>query len=373
VASAATTLAYRDDPVQAVRRFNRFYTRQIGVLQEHLLRSRFSLTEVRVLYELAHRDRLTAVELRRELGLDRGYLSRMLRNFEQRRWIKTQPSHADQRRIFLSLTKSGQRVFASLDRRSSKEVATLLARLRAPEQSQLIGAMREIESVLGRSEQQTSHPFDRARKHVTKNASVDTTGRLSAETPTYILRAHQPGDMGWVVQRHGELYWKEYGYDERFEALVAEIVGEFIRNFDARHERCWIAEKEGARLGTIFLVKKSESAAKLRLLLVEPDARGLGIGKRLVSECVNFACAAGYKKILLWTQSELHAARHLYERAGFRRIKQEPHQSWGRNDLVAETWELALRNKSSQLTGSSSQGGFAAPKSADKRTSSAPS
>ena len=345
MASPATTLAKVDDSVEAVRRFNRFYTRQIGVLQEHLLRSRFSLTEVRVLYELAHRPPRTAVELRRDLGLDRGYLSRMLRDFEEHRWIKAKPSPADRRRIFLSLSQSGQRVFAPLDRRSSKEVASMLGRLPPPEQSRLIGAMREIEAVLARSEPKTSQNFGPAGKHASKSASLDATGRRSAGTPTYILRAHRPGDMGWVVQRHGELYWKEYGYDERFEALVAEIVGQFIRNFDARHERCWIAEKDGERLGTIFLVKKSSITAKLRLLLVEPGARGLGIGQRLVSECMNLAREAGYKKILLWTQSELHTARHLYELAGFRRIRQEPHQSWGRDDLVAETWELALRKK----------------------------
>jgi len=166
--------------------------------------------------------------------------------------------------------------------------------------------------------------------------------KINTDTDSYVVRQHRPGDMGWVVQRHGELYWKEYRYDERFEALVAEIVAEFIQNLDAVRERCWIAEKDGESVGAIFLVKKSKAVAKLRLLLVEPSARGLGIGKRLVSECVNFARQAGYKKVLLWTQSELHAARHLYEQAGFQRTEQKPHQSWGRKDLVAETWELVL-------------------------------
>jgi len=369
------------DPVQAVRRFNRFYTRQIGVLQEHLLHSEFSLTEVRVLYELAHHDGFTAVELCRELGLDRGYLSRMLQKFEKQRWIKTTSSPADRRRIFLSLTGKGRKVFAPLDGRSSEEVAAMLARLSPSHQNKLLAAMGEIESALGRQVRTGETPFAPPSGAKAQRHSVPLTARLealpfqytSADAPTgkgtsstrashrsvsltalaaegalqkskhaYILRQHRPGDMGWVVQRHGELYWKEYEYDERFEALVAEIVAEFIQNFDPKFERCWIAEKDGKRVGAIFLVKKSMTVAKLRLLLVEPSARGLGIGKRLVSECINFARQAGYRKVLLWTQSELHAARHLYEQGGFTRIAQKPHQSWGRKDLVAETWELTL-------------------------------
>ena len=316
-ATAASSIA--EDPVQTVRRFNRFYTRQIGVLQEHLLRSRFSLTEVRVLYELAHCKNLTAVELRQELGLDRGYLSRMLQNFQTHGWVKMTPSRADRRRVLLSLTARGRKVFAPLDRRSSDEVGTMLAQLSPLEQIRLLGAMSEIQGIV------------RHRGEALHQAKRDFT-----------LRMHRPGDMGWVVQRHGELYWQEYKYDERFEALVAQITAEFIQNFDATRERCWIAERDGQRLGTILLVKKTEEIAKLRLLVVEPQARGLGVGKRLVSECVSFAREAGYQKILLWTQSELHAARHLYELAGFKRIAEEPHQNWGRNDLVAETWELKL-------------------------------
>ena len=373
-----------NDPVQAIRRFNRFYTRQIGVLQEHLLESQLSLTEVRVLYELAHRERLTAIDLRRELGLDRGYLSRMLQAFAKHGWIKTTPSRADRRRIFLSLTSKGRKVFAPLDRRSSEQVAEMLARLSESQQGSLLSAMTEIENLLAPQEQQVPRglkstrndnegqptrpgvkavPFQdaHAAEKTGKGASSTRADKghplhaaLAAEeslpeanppsTPNafYTLRPHRPGDMGWVVQRHGELYWQEYRYDERFEALVAGIVAEFIQNFDPKCERCWIAEKDGERMGTIFLVKKLQTVAKLRLLLVEPGARGLGIGKRLVSECVDFARQAGYKRILLWTQSELHAARHLYQQAGFKRIAQKPHQSWGRTDLVAETWELNL-------------------------------
>jgi DNA-binding MarR family transcriptional regulator/N-acetylglutamate synthase-like GNAT family acetyltransferase len=330
-----------DDAVQAMRRFNRFYTRQIGVLQEHLLHSQFSLTEVRVLYELAHREGVTAVELREELGLDRGYLSRMLQNFETHRWIKTATSSADRRRILLSLTSKGRKVFNPLDRRSSEEVAAMINRISAAQQDRLFRAMREIQTILNPDESRISTSQE---KILTAEIAEESprTQRKSSPNATYTLRPPRPGDMGWVVQRHGELYWQEYRYDERFEALVAEIVAEFIQNFDPKRERCWIAEKDGERAGAIFLVKKSKTVAKLRLLLVEPWARGLGIGRRLVSECVSFARDAGYKKILLWTQSELHAARHLYEQAGFKRIAQKPHQSWGRKDLVAETWELNL-------------------------------
>ena len=293
------------DPIQTVRRFNRFYTRQIGVLHEHLLESQFSLTEVRVLYEIAYRENATAKDLCHDLGLDRGYVSRMLQTFEQHGWIKTAPSPDDRRR----------KVFDPLERRSSEEVAAMLARLSPNQQKQFVGAIRDIESVLN-------------------------PGEPSA-TP-YFVRQHRPGDMGWVVQRHGELYWQEYHYDERFEALVAEIVAEFIQNLDPTHEHCWIAEKGGERVGCIFLVNKSASVAKLRLLLVEPTARGLGIGKRLVEECVGFARAAGYKKILLWTQSELSAARGIYKAAGFERVAEERHDSWSRKNLIAETWELKL-------------------------------
>jgi DNA-binding MarR family transcriptional regulator/GNAT superfamily N-acetyltransferase len=303
------------DPIETVRRFNRFYTRQIGVLQEHLLQSQFSLTEVRVLYELAHREDVTAKDLCRDLGVDRGYVSRMLQTFEKHGWIKTAPSPEDRRCQFLSLTAKGHKVFDPLERRSSEEVAAMLARLSPHQQKKMLAAIHDIESVLVPSQ--------------------------PAATP-YILRQHRPGDMGWVVQRHGELYWQEYRYDERFEALVAEIVAEFIQNLDPQRERCWIAEKDGENVGSIFLVKKSQSIAKLRLLLVEPSARGLGIGKRLVEECVHFAKESGYKEIMLWTQSELPAARGIYKNAGFQLVAEEKHDSWSRKNLVAETWELKL-------------------------------
>src|SRR5579863_10301806 len=260
--SAPSPAAPPHDPIQAVRRFNRFYTRQIGVLQEHLLESQFSLTQVRVLYELAHRVNVTAKDLCLDLGLDRGYLSRMLQDFESHGWITSKPSSADRRSLFLSLTAKGRKAFEPLDRRSSDEVAAMLARLAPQQQEKMLDAIRDLESVLA-------------------PAAVPAT--------PYILRRHRPGDMGWVVQRHGTLYWQEYRYDARSEALVAEIVAEFIQKLDPKRERCWIAEKDGINVGSVFLVRKSETVAKLRLLLVEPSARGLGIGRHLVEECVRFA------------------------------------------------------------------------------------
>lgn len=325
-----------EDSIHAVRRFNRFYTRQIGVLQEHLLQSQFSLTEVRVLYELAHREQVTAIELREELGLDRGYLSRMLQTFEKQGWIRTTPSSADRRRVLLTLTGKGSKIFAPLEHRSSHQVGTMLAQLSGAEQQKLVAAMRQIEEILVSTGLREGAQNTKSRMRT----RPPTVGTSAPRPQPFTLRRHRPGDMGWVVERHGELYWQEYGYDERFEALVAEIVAGFVSGLDPEHERCWIAEKDGERVGTVFLVKKSKTVAKLRLLLVEPSARGLGIGQRLVSECVEFARHAGYKEIVLWTQSELHTARCLYQRAGFTRIAHKPHQSWGRSDLVAETWKL---------------------------------
>ncbi len=301
--------------VQAVRHFNRFYTRQIGLLQLGLLATPFSLTEVRLLYEMAHREGVTASELAADLSLDPGYLSRMLAKFEKRGWIQRKPSPADARQSILSLTTKGAESFAPLDQRSSEEVARMLERVPPASQDQLVGAMKTIEQAL-------------------------SPGSPSAEP--YILRSHQPGDMGWVVFRHGVLYSQEYRYDERFEALVAGIVAEFIEKFDPSGERCWIAERNGVRVGSVFLVRKSATVGKLRMLIVEPSARGLGIGRRLVEECIRFARQAGYKKMVLWTQSELKAARAIYQQAGFQLVGKEAHVSWGRKDLVSETWELKL-------------------------------
>ncbi len=304
-----------DSRVATVRRFNRFYTRQIGLLNEGMLESPFSLTEVRALYELAHREHPTAADLCKELGLDAGYASRILRNFEKRGLIEKKNSSRDARQSLLNLTRKGRKVFEPLESRSDAQVSRMLNMLSPAKQGNLIHAMRRIESVLDPRE---------------KSASA------------YVLRQHRPGDMGWVVQRHGELYWREYRYDERFEALVAKIAGDFIENLDPERERCWIAERDGENVGSVFLVQKSKTVSKLRLLLVEPAARGLGIGGRLVSECVRFAREAGYRKMMLWTQNELAAARAIYQKAGFELVAKKRHQSWSRKDLVAETWELKL-------------------------------
>ena len=300
--------------IATVRRFNRFYTKQIGLLGEGYLETPFSLTEARVLYELAHRERPSATELARELALDQGYLSRILRGFERRRLLTRTRSKSDGRQSHLALTARGRAAFAPLDSRSRADIGTLLARLGPAEQRRLLDAMRTIESLLG--------------------------GGPTSNEP-YVLRPHQPGDMGWVVHRHGALYAQEYGFDERFESLVAGVVARFVDRYDPRRERCWIAEQDGEVLGSVFLVRRTRSVAQLRLLLVEPKARGLGIGERLVAECVRFARQAGYRKITLWTNSVLRAARRLYQAAGFRRVHHEKHESFGRK-LVGETWELTL-------------------------------
>jgi len=301
--------------VAAMRQFGRFYTRRIGVLQEGLLASPFSLAEGRVLYELAHRDGLAANELAADLALDAGYLSRILQRFSRRGLVERSRSPDDARIRPLALTAKGRAAFAPLDRRSQREVSALLGVLPVPAQQRLISSMHTIESLLADK---------------------------PASPATCVLRAHRPGDMGWVIERHGALYAQEYGWDERFEALVAEIAAQFIRDFDPQRERCWIAECEGERVGSVFVVRKSQTVAKLRLLIVDPSARGMGLGRKLVDECVGFARACGYRKLTLWTQDNLRAARHIYEAAGFRCVRRERHTSFG-HALVGETWELPLR------------------------------
>jgi DNA-binding MarR family transcriptional regulator/GNAT superfamily N-acetyltransferase len=300
--------------IAAVRHFNRFYTRRIGVLHEGLLASPFSLAEVRVLYELAHRPGVTARDLARDLGLDGGYLSRILQGFARRKLVSRGTSAADARQRPLTLTPEGRRTFAPLDRRSHEEVAALLAPLADSEQDRLAGAMQTIERLLEPG---------------------------AADAP-FVLRSHRPGDMGWVIRANGELYWREYGWDERFEALVAHIAAEFIEKFDPQRERCWIAERDGERVGSVFLVRKSAAIAKLRLLIVEPKARGLGLGKHLVAECLRFAQTCGYRQVTLWTQQNLLAARHIYQEAGFALAARENHSLFG-VPLVGETWNFDLR------------------------------
>jgi DNA-binding MarR family transcriptional regulator/GNAT superfamily N-acetyltransferase len=300
--------------VGAVRRFNRRYTRQIGVLQDGFLQTPYSLAEARVLYELAQRDRLTATELAAALGLDHGYLSRILRGFGERGLVVKTASPNDRRQSLLSLTTKGRMAFAPLDRRSQDDVAAMIGKLPPADQDRVVAAMATIENVL----------WDEPAPDV-----------------PYILRPPRPGDMGWIVSRHGALYGKDYGWDERLEALTAEIVAAFVRNFDPKRERCWIAERKGGNAGCVLLVKETDELARLRLLLVEPDARGLGIGARLVEECIRFAKEVGYAKITLWTHSVLTAARHIYQQAGFTLVATEEHDEFGKT-LVGETWDLVL-------------------------------
>jgi DNA-binding MarR family transcriptional regulator/GNAT superfamily N-acetyltransferase len=302
------------EQILAARAFNRFYTRKLGVLDQHLLKSAFSLSEARVLYELAHGENRAAKEIGTELGLDAGYLSRIVQKFHEAGLITRKPLASDRRQYRLSLTAKGRQVFAKLDRNSHDDVAEMLATLSPVDTRRLIGAMAVIERLLG--------------------------SPVIAPQPA-ILRGPRPGDMGWVVQSHGALYAGEYGFDSAFEALVAEITAKFLTSFDASRERCWIAEIEGAPVGSVFLARHNDDVAKLRLLLIDPAGRGQGLGRRLVGECITFARACGYRSITLWTQSILLAARKIYQDAGFVLVASEPHRSFGQ-DLVGETWELKL-------------------------------
>lgn len=303
-----------EQKVASVRRFNRFFTRQIGVLGEGLLHSPYSLTEARVLFEISHNEEVTASDLARGLGLDPGYLSRTLARLEAQGLVEKTPSETDARRRLLSLTPAGEEAFSLLDSRSREEVAEMLDGLSEQDQRRLLGAMQTVEDIL-----------DRGLKY----------------SGPFFLRVHEPGDMGWVVQRHGELYFREYGWDESFEALVARIVADFVDGLEPSVERCWIAEMAGERVGCVFLVRESASVAKLRLLLVEPEARGLGLGAHLVDECIRFARSRGYEKLILWTNNVLDAARHIYEAKGFELVEEEEHHSFGK-DLVGQNWQLAL-------------------------------
>lgn len=304
--------ALLQDRIAAVRRFSRFYTRIIGALQEGLLDSRFSLAEARVLYELAQRTGVTATELCRELDLDPGYLSRILQRFEQDGLIARAASESDRRQNLISLTSPGREAFAPLDERSRQEIEALLTRLSDPAQASLVAAMRTVETHLG-----------------------------AQRTDAWLLREPRAGDIGWVVARHGALYADEYGFDARFEALVAKVAGGFLAAHDPTRERCWIAEHDGANVGSVFLVRETDELARLRLLLVEPTARGLGIGRRLVAECIGFAREAGYRRVTLWTNEVLVAARAIYQQAGFRMVASAPHQLFG-PPMIGEDWELEL-------------------------------
>jgi len=311
-------LAQHERRIAAVRRFNRFYTRQIGVLRKNFLDSPYSLGEVRVLYEIGRRRLPTASDIGRTLGLDAGYLSRVLRNFEKRGLIERSTSPHDGRRSHLALSVRGKKAFAPLEARSQRDVGDMLGKLGPADQERLVAAMNSIATLLGampEAEPQSGN--------------------------SYTLRAPVAGDFGWVVKRHAELYGQEYGWGEPFEALCAQIVADFGNKFDARRERCWIAEMNGENVGCIFVAKDSDEVARIRLLLVDPAARGLGLGGRLVDECIRFARRAGYRKMTLWTHSVLTAARHIYEKAGFRLMRSEPHDSWGK-PVISEHWDLEL-------------------------------
>ena len=302
--------------VQAVRRFNRFFTRRIGVLDPYL-GSNLSLTDVRVLYELAHREAPTASELARDLGLDGGYLSRVLRRFEASGWLARSPSPHDARQSLLRLTEAGHAAFAPLQQRSRDEAAALLAPLPPARRDEVIAAMARIEALL------------------------DPAAPATAVPRMAVLRDPVPGDMGWVVQQHGEIYAREYGLDASFEALVADIAARFVRKFQPEWEKCWIAELEGERVGSVFVARKSATTAQLRMLVLTPQARGLGLGGRLVDECIAFARARGYRKMVLWTNSCLTAARGIYAQRGFTLTASDPYEGFGQK-LVGETWTLRL-------------------------------
>jgi DNA-binding MarR family transcriptional regulator/N-acetylglutamate synthase-like GNAT family acetyltransferase len=306
--------AHAEAAVAAIRRFNRFYTRRIGVLHEVHVESPFGLTEARVLFELAQAESTTAAALTRGLGIDAGYLSRILRGFVRAGLLEREASVRDGRQSVLRLTAAGRAAFAAINASSQALVGAMVAPLPPPDRRALVEAMTRIEALLGDA---------------------------PAQPRAYLLRPHRLGDMGWVIGRHAVRFHEDYGWSAEFEPIVAEIAAKFMRAFNPDRERCWIAELAGERVGSVCLVARSETVAQLRLLLVEPEARGLGIGARLVEECIDFARAKGYRKIALWTQSILTAARHIYERAGFKLVSTEPHRSFGQ-DLVGETWERAL-------------------------------
>ncbi len=303
-----------DNHIAAVRNFSRVYTRQIGFLRKGLQHSKYSLTEARIVFELAHRTNLTASDLCRELDLDAGYLSRILNKLEQQNLIEKNRSDEDGRQRLIKLTHEGQKAFELLDQRSNDEVSEILSKLSSGDRVNLVDAMATIEGILDKSFKY-SEPF--------------------------YLRQHEAGDMGWVIHQHGLLYHREYGWNERFEILVARICLDFVNTYDAQREHCWIAEMQGEQVGSIFCIRENEDVAKLRLLLVSPKMRGSGLGTLLVNECIRFARRAGYKKLTLWTSDILVEARKIYDKADFLLVEEERHRSFG-HDLVGQNLELVL-------------------------------
>ncbi len=316
----------RQERIAAVRRFNRFYTRQLGVLRKNYLDSPYSLGEARLLYEIAQRRSPTATEIVRALDLDAGYLSRVLQNFEKRGLIQRKVSARDTRQSHVALSAAGRKAFAPLDRRSQREAGATLEKLKPADQTRLVEAMNTIETLLG------------AQADAKPSAQADGKPLKASQIK---LREPVPGDFGWIVTRHAELYAQEYGWVAPFEGVCAQIVADFVNNHDRKRERCWIAEIGDERVGTVMLAKDSAHVARIRLLLLEPQARGIGLGARLVGECIHFARRAGYRKITLWTHSVLTAARHIYQQAGFKLMRTERHRSWGK-PVVSEHWDLVL-------------------------------
>ena len=300
--------------IDAVRRFNRFYTRRIGVLKPGMVGSPYTLPEARVLYELGQVPQATATVIGRTLGMDLGYLSRLVQALKRRGLLQAKRSPHDARHSFLTLTEKGRKAYTLINSRTRDEMAQMLAPLKSGERSKLVSAMRTVESLLG----------------------------AEAKPGEIVLREHRPGDMGWVVERHAVLYFEQDGWGARFEALIAGICKDFLENFDPKRERCWIAERDGERVGCVFLVKQNSTTAKLRLLIVEPAARGTGLGRRLVEECIAFSREKGYRKLVLWTHAHLLAARGIYRKTGFRKLdKTETHDTFG-PPAVSEFWELKL-------------------------------
>lgn len=302
---------------EALRRFNRAHTSLVGLLQQAYLDSGFSLTEVRVIYEIANRDGLTITDLARDLILDNGYLSRLVRGLKDRQLITSVVSQADGRQQILALTAEGAELYTSLANRSQSEMMQLISGLEEQDQRSLMAALQSASTLLARA-----------------------SGR-PVPTPVVTLRSHRPGDMGWVIAAHGRIYATEFGWDHTFEAMVADIAAAFLRDFDPEWEHCWMAEIDGVPVGSVTVVRKLPEEAQLRLLIIDPSARGLRLGERMVEECIRFATAKGYGKLVLWTNDSLHAARRIYQKAGFRLVEEEPHHSFG-VDLVGQNWELDL-------------------------------
>ena len=302
---------------EALRRFNRVHTSLVGLLQQAYLDSGFSLTEVRVIYEIANRDGLTITDLARDLILDNGYLSRLVRGLKDRELITSAVSQADGRQQILALTTEGAVLYRSLSSRSQSEMMQLISGLEEQDQRSLMTALQSAATLLARA-----------------------SGR-PAPTPIVTLRSHRPGDMGWVIAAHGRIYATEFGWDHTFEAMVADIAAAFLRDFDPERENCWMAEIDGVPVGSVTVVRQSPHEAQLRLLIIDPSARGLRLGERMVDECIRFARSKGYGKLVLWTNDNLHAARRIYQKAGFRLVEEEPHHSFG-VDLVGQNWELEL-------------------------------